>query len=192
MANENSIVYRAMNFGAIFGGVLVILAMLDIMVGRPGDLTWAITNFFITLVVYFGALTFLGITYRKKVREDAMSFGESFAFLLMLIIFGTMIAALFHFAFTQWIDPEYLRIKLEATREMTLKFLYEHKAKQADIDDVLKKLDEAGVPTPAKYTWAILYQNFIFGVIASLIVSFFIKKEAPMFVDNSSDNKADN
>ena len=183
MSQKSSMGLNAMNYGLYFGLIMLVYSMISIFTTDIENLTPAksIMQAVIVFAIFFIGIAVCQVMYRKKAKGNFMEYSEAFTFGILLVIFASLISAVFQFAFTKWIDPEYLSKSYDAAREMILNRLYSANASQEMIENYMKKFYEKGVPTPAKAAFQVIISYFVIGLIVSLITSTFTRKKEQPF-----------
>jgi hypothetical protein len=160
---------HALLYAVFISGVLIVLSLLfyimNLMTEKwPG---------FISYAVLLGGIILSSIAYRDKYLKGIIPYGKSFSIGFQTSLFTAIITAIFTFIFMTYVGEEYRTILLNNAEEAMLK-------KQPDISD--EDLARAMKITrqfmsPVMMGVFSMLANLFFGVVFSLIVSIFIKKE---------------
>lgn len=138
-----------------------------------GYFTWIVV---ILLLIYYV------INYRKNVMEDNMTYGQGFTYLFFVNIINSIIVSIYGYLNMTIIDPGFM----DKVKEQT----YTELAKNPDLTEA--QIEQA-IEMQSKFmspgimiVWAIV-GSIIFGVIISLIIAAFVKKENKQFATDTLD-----
>jgi prepilin signal peptidase PulO-like enzyme (type II secretory pathway) len=136
----------------------------------------------ITGILQIVLLAFLLVYFTKKYRDDLLdrkiTFGQAFAFGVMLVLFSTVINALYSYIFNKYVDPEYMQRIMTMIQEKTYQMMSSRGVPQDQIDAAMSKFETQEIPTPIKMLVSSLKSGLIAGAIMSLISSAIVKKNA--------------
>jgi hypothetical protein len=174
---EKTSVWKA-NFtnGIIMGlaGVLYSLVMYFI------DLTLNKTQGYVFLLILAVLLFLLLKSYRNNYLHGYITYGQSFGAGMVLFVYYAIITAVFAYILYKFIDPGLTDKQLAMTEELMVK----RGAPQAAIDSgmtIQRKLMKPEIMAPIS-----LVGTMLTGLIMSLIVSIFVRKEGNPLVDQPS------
>ncbi len=150
------------------GLMLVIWAMVSDMQSQQ---YLGLSSWFLVGVLYF--------FYTKKYRENNLggniTYGESFKFMMFMSMFVAVIASIYTYVLMAYLDPEMINNALELTADK----LYSMNLPEEQIEMQLKMQEK--FMTPGISALSNLPTMFIVGLVISLIISIFTKKEDNTF-----------
>jgi drug/metabolite transporter (DMT)-like permease len=166
-SNRPSILKPAMTYGLIIALVIIIFAVIQWILGLEGArwMTW------IAWVAYFAALYFCLKNWRDQHLGGYILYGQSLSAGILFMFFASVIYAFYFVVFTKWIDPTFVARLLDTIEEA----YYKQDIPEEQITAVMAVLGKLHNPGML-FFWGILGTTFT-GIILSLIVSIFIKKE---------------
>lgn len=157
----------ALSYGLILGAVLVVLHLILFLL----DIQEGTTGFIITLVVIIAGITMATLDYRNKKWNGFISYGKAVKIGFVTMLFAAIIVAVYTFVYHSYINPADIRdAKIEATQQIYNLGLEPEAEAQA------LKMQEF-IHTPPVYALATILSYALIGIIISLIISIFIKKE---------------
>jgi hypothetical protein len=174
---EKTSVWKA-NFtnGIIMGLAGVVYSLVMYFV----DLSLNKTQGYVFLVI-LAVLLFLFLkAYRDNYLHGYITYGQSFGAGMVLFLYYSLITAVFAYILYKFIDPGLIDKQLAMTEELMVK----RGAPQAAIDSGMnfqKKLMKPEIMAPFS-----IISTMIGGLIISLIVSIFVRKEGNPLVDQPS------
>ncbi len=178
MEKKTSLTQFTMTYGAILGIVSIIFSVILYISGfMPYNFKRMILVGIISLVITIVFVNTGIKSYRDKVLDGSISYGQALIVGLLIVVFSTILSSFYSLIFNLYIDPEYTKRVMEATKNWQFDFLTRMGTPEASIEDAMDKMDKqmAG-STPLKSFFAGLYISAIFGFILSLIISAFVKK----------------
>ncbi len=171
---ENVNVWKAnLTNGLIFGLVGIVYSLVMYFL----DLSLNKTQGYIFLVIAAAMLFLLLKSYRDNVRHGQITYGESIGAGVIIYLYYSLIMALFVYILFTVIDPGLIGKQLAMTEEMLQK-----KGMSQEAIDAGMKIN-AKIMKPAIMAPISILGNMIWGVILSLIVGIFIKKEGNPLID---------
>jgi len=167
-----------MTFGLYLAGIniawSVIIWATSLLehLGLFGSILIGIFNLFLLAFL----LVFFTKKYRDTLFDGKITFGQAFSFGVMLVVFSSVISALYSYIQNRFIDPEYMHRIMTMIQDKTYQMLANSGVSQDQIDAQMAKFDEKGIPTPIETLVQSLEGGLIGGAIMSLISSAIVKK----------------
>jgi len=168
MQNKNIIWHNSMTFGAILGGILVLLSLIGYIFFKNNNSTLLQILNYLALggIMYYGTKVL-----RDKYQNGFIKYGRALASSFLIAFFAGIIMALFTIIYFKWLDPNLIeQMKLEVQQTLIEKGL-----PQSQIELSLKMMN------PSFYAFAALFGFSFWGFLLSLIVALFVKKEENPF-----------
>lgn len=122
----------------------------------------------ISLIINFIILFIFAKNYRNKEFGGYISFKEAFKFVLLVIIFATVITIIYTYIFHKFIAPDYMANLYAVLEQKLIIYLENMGASEEIIDKQLKQFNE--VPS----IWKTLSQSALFGLIGGIIISLIV------------------
>lgn len=179
MEKKSSLLQFTMTYGAILGVISIILTLLLYITGfMPFNLGRMLLLMLISLIVMIVLIVKGTKSYRDKVLDGTITYGQALLVGLLIVVFATILSSFYNLIFNLFIDPEYNNRVLEATKNWTYDFMNNMGASDAQIEEQIERIEKQQADaTPIKSFFQSIYMSAIFGLILSLITSAFIKKE---------------
>lgn len=161
----------AMRYGT-FMGIFWIIKFVFIPLGVSNP----ILHFLFILLTMF--VPILGYIYARKFRNNysdgTLSFIRAFTFLLFMYLFASILTALAHYIYFQYLDNGFL---FETYRQQleTLKSVYPTDM-LTSFDQLIQAFDTISSLTPLQLTFQLMSQNTFYGILLSLITALFVMK----------------
>ncbi|MFH1295825.1 MAG: DUF4199 domain-containing protein [Bacteroidota bacterium] len=164
-----SVAMNGITYGIITGVVMIlfnlILYLFDLHLNTK--ITW------IAYVILVGGMIWGTLDYRKKVLNGFMSYGKAFSTSLMIVLFASILVAIYTFLFFQVIAPDAVQDVIELSRQSALE-------RDPEITD--EQLEQgmqmfSFIMTPIGMAISGMLSQLITGAVISLITSIFLKKE---------------
>ena len=131
-------------------------------------------------VFQFVLLAFLLVYFTKKYRDTLfdgkITFGQAFTFGVLLVVFSSVISALYSYILNKYIDPDYMHRVMTMIQDKTYQMLSNQGLSQEQIDSAMVKFEQKGIPSPMETLVSSLQGGIIGGAIMSLISSAIVKK----------------
>ena len=167
MDKNTNIWKNAMNWGLIIGIVLIIYSLLMYFIGLSLE-KWVS---YISYILMIAGIIYSTIQYRNNVLDGSISYGKALGFGTLVIMFASIITAVYSYVFYTYIDPEMITKILEmAEEEMVNKGLSDEQIEMAI--EMQSKFMKPGLMSLIAIP-SITFMGFVF----SLITSIFLKKE---------------
>jgi hypothetical protein len=116
--------------------------------------------------------------YRVENKNDVLTYGEGFVFMLFITMIYSVIQSLYTYVFMTFIDPEIINQIMEKTEES----LYNKDMPEEQIEQSLEVMSFMFKP------WLIslmaVFGTMFWGTLLSLIMAIFTKKQAQPTFDN--------
>lgn len=168
-----SMMHQAASGGLMLGGVFVLIAVFDYVLGFYGKNIWlSVLNYLVMLlgIVYFT------IQYRDKVKGGFISYGNSVVFGMLLSAFSAVLSGAFLYVLVTVIDPGYLEKQLNVVMETMMQ---DGKLPESQVDLVEKTMRM--VMNPVFLLFSSVFGGVLIGLLISLVTSIFTKKEKSVF-----------
>ena len=172
--DQNVNVWKA-NFtnGIILGliGIVYTLVMYFL------DLSFNRAQGFIFVVIQVVVLFFLVKSYRDNFLHGSMTYGQALGAGMVITLYYAIIVAVFYYILYAIIDPELLNKQLVASEEMMLK----RGMSEAQIEagrQFQEKIMKPEIMAPFS-----IFGNMLWGLILSLIIGIFVRKESNPLID---------
>ncbi len=128
----------------------------------------------------FVLVAFLLVYFTKRYRDilfdGKITFGQAFTFGVMLVVFSSVISALYSYILNKYIDPDYMHRVMAMIQDKTYQMLSNQGLSQDQIDATMVKFEQKGIPSPMETLVSSLQGGIIGGAIMSLISSAIVKK----------------
>lgn len=161
----------AATYGLYIGLALVLLLTIDYVFKLYGQNTFlGLLNY----VVIIGGIVYFTIMYRDKVLGGYISYGQSLAFGILLVIFASVVSSIFSFLLNI-IDPLYVEKQLEMMADKMMQMgLSEDQIEQSmKISRIMRN--------PIITLLVSVFGGALTGTIFSLVTSIFTKKQKSIF-----------
>ncbi len=174
---------QAANSGAIIGGIglIALLILLAFEPGMWGQVVVGIANFatFIVLLVIFTQ------RYRKSIG-GYITYGKAFLFMLYMSMVAAFITSMFNLIYGNLIDPEYPARLMEQTWEAQLPYL--ESLSEEQLDEIYYQTEQRihGQFSPFGIALGYVFA-LVFSSVLALIIAAFVKKKAPVHVQEEVD-----
>jgi len=122
-------------------------------------------------IVFF--LYRMAVHYRDTECDGKISFGQSFKYLFLIYVFGSIVSSIVMMIYTTFIDTHFLEVLLDVALKMYDKF-------KIPMDDKTYKLFEI-IYKPAAYSLLNILFSLIRGAFWAVILAGFVKKEKSIF-----------
>jgi len=159
----------ALNWGVIMGIVLIIYNLIMYFL----DLSLEQWVGWVSYIFMIGVIVLATINYRDKELGGVITYGQALGFGVMVVLFASVIQAIYTYLFMTFIDPEFVNKILAMTEEKMIE--------QGIPEDQI----EMGLAMQKKFMSPIIMSlitipaSVFFGLIFSLITSAFLKKNKP-------------
>ncbi len=166
-SNKPSILRPAMTYGLIIALVIIILAVAVWISGIEGAawIQW------ITWAVYFAVLYFCLKNWRDQYNGGYIKYGKALSAGILFMFFASIIYGFYNVIYLTWIDPHAVDRMLDLMEDQYYK-------RGLNEEQVSAAMSFAGkLHGPGMQFFSVIIGTTFLGVILSLIVSIFIKKE---------------
>jgi hypothetical protein len=173
---EKSTFSLALKPGLIVSGALVAFSL--VLWATVSDINTQKYLGWINYLILAAGYYFYTVQYRNEHKNGALTFGEAFVFMLFMTIVISLVQAVYTYVLMVWLDPAMIQKMLDiATEEM-----YKKDIPEEQIEQSMKMMSFMFQP------WLLaimsIFSNMFGGIIMSLIIGLFTKKEAPLQFDN--------
>jgi uncharacterized membrane protein (DUF485 family) len=167
MEKNTNIWKNALNWGIIIGIVLIIYSLIMYFLGLSLQKWVAYINY----ILIIGGIIYSTIQYRDTVLDGSITYGKALGFGTLVIMFGSIITALYAYVFYKYIDPGMITKILEmAEEEMVNKGLPDEQIEMAlEMQSKFMK--------PGLMALMSIPVSALMGFLFSLITSIFLKKD---------------
>jgi drug/metabolite transporter (DMT)-like permease len=166
-SNRPSILRPAMTYGLIIALVIIILAVLSWILNLEGAswLQW------INWVAYFVVMYFCLKNWRDQHNGGYIRYGQALSAGILFMFFASVIYAFYNVVYLTWIDPNAVDRILDVLEDDYYKRGFTEEQVTAAMNFATK------LKGPGMQFFSVIIGTTFLGVIISLIVSIFIKKE---------------
>lgn len=159
-------------YGAILGVLLIIFDLLFYIFDAPLDSKLKYLN----VLIIIGLIIFGTISFRNKNGNGYINYGRSFLSCFLIALYGGVLFAVYEYLFVKFFDPSIIEKVQEFARE---KIMEKTSISEDKVDEIMEM--QKWFYTPAFFGLSAILSSTLWGVIFSLIVSIFIKKEDKSF-----------
>lgn len=160
-----------LNQGAILGGLQVLLLTILYATDSLFGSGWTSLSW----LIYLGFIYWSASAYRDKFMGGFISYLKSFVYGVRITVLAGIIIGFFFFVLVKFVNPGLVEVLQAEAEEAYLQMGLTEKQVEGMADAI------AMVANP----WTLMFSNIInglfFGVIFSLIVSFFVKRKGDPF-----------
>lgn len=165
--NRRPILKPAMTYGVIIALVMIILAVLGWILG-PDSSKWLQ---WVSWIAYFAALYYCLKNWRDQHNGGYLLYKQAFGAGILFMFFASIIYAFYNVIYLTWIDPE----SVDRMIDMAEEAYYQQGLSDDQVDLAMGWFSK--MKSPGMQFFSVIFGTTLIGVILSLIVSFFIKKE---------------
>ena len=130
---------------------------------------------FLTLCVPFLGYIYTK-RYRNRYREGVMTYGQGFAFSLMMYVSATMLAFIGHYVYFRYLENGFLIEAYSQQLELAKSMLEENDDMTELFEQSAKAFDELSTLSPVQKTFRMAWQNLTFSVPLAAITGVFTRK----------------
>jgi drug/metabolite transporter (DMT)-like permease len=170
-SNRPSILKPAMTYGLIIALVVIILAVLVWVLSLEGSLWMQWVNY----AAYFGVLYFCLKNWRDHYHGGYIKYGQALSAGILFMFFASVIYAFYNVIYLKFIDPSAVERMLDIMEEEYYKRGLTEEQVSAAMGFAAK------LRGPGMQFFSVIIGTTFVGVILSLIVSIFIRKEGDPF-----------
>jgi hypothetical protein len=163
----------AMNYGAVLGLCLMLIALLFWVLGV--DETQSVIPSILNNVVIIGFLVYAIIQYRDNVNNGFISYSSSLKLGTTVAFFSSVIMAFYTFIYITYLNPDFSINSLSMMEQVLLEA-------NPEIPDEMLDLQLEMAAKFMQPHWMMIMSvlgGTFMGFIFSLIISIFVKKENP-------------
>lgn len=170
-SNRPSIIRPAMTYGLIIALVIIILAVLTWIFSLEGAgwmrwFNWA---------AYFGVLYFCLKNWRDHYNGGFIRYGKALSAGILFMFFASVIYAFYNVIYLTWIDPTAVSRMLDIMEDEYYRRGFTEEQVTAAMGFATK------LRGPGMQFFSVIIGTTFLGVVLSLIVSIFIRKEGDPF-----------
>jgi hypothetical protein len=174
MEERKSVWKETLNYGLILGLITIVVSVLAYMLDVTGK-PWVIVP---SLIISIGALYMLLRSYRDTFNHGYISYGKAVGAGVVINIYAAILGAIYIYVLYGFIDPGLVDKQiLEAEEKLIARGMPE-----GSIDAALEM--QAKFMKPWFMAVSSVFTAAFFGLILSLLVSLFIKKEGNPLLDD--------
>lgn len=166
-SNRPSILRPAMTYGLIIALIIIFLAVVGWISGLEGK-TWL---GWINWAIYFVALYFCLRNWRDQHLGGYIRYGQSLSAGILFMFFASVIYGFYNVIYLTWIDPTAVERMLDIMEEEYYRRGFTEEQVSAAMNFATK------LRGPGMQFFSVIIGTTFIGVIISLIVSIFIKRE---------------
>ncbi|OYU94884.1 MAG: hypothetical protein CFE21_14485 [Bacteroidetes bacterium B1(2017)] len=158
-------------FGLIYSLLLIALNLIMYITGMQNQMKSV--TFFITMSMILGSVYFGIISRRNNTLGGFITYGQSVGTGMLISLVGGLIMAVYSYLFVTIIDPEMITNGLLETKRQMI----EQNKSEEEIEMAMKWGKKLSTPLMV-IVFSILL-NLFYGLVASLIIAIFTKREDP-------------
>lgn len=170
-SNRPSILRPAMTYGLIIALVIILLAVLVWILGIEGVRWMQWVNW----GAYLGVLYFCLKNWRDHHLGGYIRYGQALSAGILFMFFASVIYAFYNVLYLTWIDPTAVERMLDIMEEEYYKRGFTEEQVSAAMNFAAK------LRGPGMQFFSVIVGTTFVGVIISLIVSIFVRKEGDPF-----------
>jgi drug/metabolite transporter (DMT)-like permease len=165
--NRPSILRPAMTYGLIIALVIILLALLTWILDMEGAgwLQW------VNWAAYFVALYFCLKNWRDQHNKGYIRYGQALSAGILFMFFASVIYAFYNVIYLTWIDPTAVERMLDIMEEEYYKRGFTEEQVSAMMNFATK------LRGPGMQFFSVIIGTTFIGVLISLLVSIFIRRE---------------
>jgi hypothetical protein len=160
------------------GLILAMIGIVYTLVMYFLDLTMNKAQGYIFLLILFVSLFFLVKSYRDNFQHGYMTYGQAVGAGVVIFLYYAILTAVFTYILYAIIDPGLIDKQLAAAEELMAKKGLPQEAMDAGLK-IQKKMMKPEIMAPIS-----IFGNMLYGVIMSLIIAIFVKKEGNPLIDS--------
>ncbi|MBR5470001.1 MAG: DUF4199 domain-containing protein [Paludibacteraceae bacterium] len=159
---------HAMYYGLLLGVVFVLNFFLS-----------QATNIWLKFIqmLYTFSIPFVVFCFAKKCREDVcggtMSYGQSFLYVVQLFFYASIISSAFKYVYFRFLNPDFLKKLFNQTMQLMEQM-------SVPITDEMIAVTKQML-TPMGMAMQYIWINVMVGIVVSIVLAFFIRKEKSVF-----------
>ncbi len=172
MENERpSILKPAMTYGVIIAVVMIILAVIVWISGLESAQWFQWINW----AAYLGVLYYCLKNWRDQYLGGYIRYGKAVSAGILFMFFASIIYGFYNVIYLTWLDPEAIDRMMDLMEEV----YYKQGLSDEDVDLFMNLFGK--MKSPGMQFFSIIFGTTLLGVILSLIVAFFVRKEGDPF-----------
>jgi uncharacterized membrane protein (DUF106 family) len=120
--------------------------------------------------------------FRDKALDGSINYGKAVLVGLLIVVFSSIISQIYTLIFNVVIDPDYMNRFYEGLKSWQYDLMNNMGATDSQIEDAIGRIEKQQANySPVKFFLQNFYMPIIFGLIISLIVAAFTKKNKSPF-----------
>jgi len=178
--HQTSSMKLTMTYGLYLGAISVVSSLIiwaTSLIEHLGIFGSVLIGVFQIALLAF-LLVYFTKRYRDTLLDGKITFGQAFTFGVLLVVFSSVISALFSYILNKYIDPEYMKRVMTMIQDKTYQILANSGLSQDQIDAQMASIENKGISSPMETLVTSLEGGLIGGAIMSLISSAIVKKNA--------------
>lgn len=160
------------------GLILAMIGIVYTLVMYFLDLTINKTQGYVFLLILVVSLFFLVKSYRDNYLHGYITYGQAVGAGVVIFLYYAILTAVFTYILYAIIDPGLIDKQLAAAEELMAKKGLPQEAMDAGLN-IQKKMMKPEIMAPIS-----IFGNMLYGVIMSLIIAIFVKKEGNPLIDS--------
>lgn len=179
MEKKQTLLQFTMSNGALLGIILIIASLLFYIIGfLPDSIGRAVIIPLINALIVIIFIVRSTKTYRNKILEGSISFGNAFLVGFLVILFAYILRSFYDLIFTTLIDPGYVDRISEGLTNSMYNMYSNMGAPESQIDASLERMTRQQENyTPLRAFFSSILGASILGAILCLITGAILKKE---------------
>lgn len=174
--NNNTFTKSTMTSGAILGSSLILFAFLMYIAGLDDGSSLNMLNY----VILIGGIMYGIKQVRDKVQNGFISYGRAVGSGTLVALFASIILAFYMFILTKYLDNSIIAKSIELAQQKW--------SESGMSDDQIEAMTKVAEPfmNPGFMAFGTVFSFTFLGVIISLIVGAFMKKNPDIFANNTN------
>lgn len=166
---QKTISNQALNFGIVTGLVMIVFTVILYLFNATAEPYAGYGNYIILLI---GIILATKI-YRDKEAGGYLRYGQGVGLGTLLALFASILAGIFSYLLYAYIDPSAIEPMLDAARDQ----MYQRGLEGRELDQAMSMTEK--FTSPHWIAISSIFYTTIVGLILSLIVTIFLKREQP-------------
>ena len=174
---------NALNYGLMIAGINILYYLVGYIAYKELFVNWAGG---LILLVTMIVINIIAVNSCKKEMGGYISFKDGFTAFFLTWLGASLIGTIFNIVLFSVVDPEFGREIQEMIIRSTIQMLENFNTPQEQVDQTLEQLkgqNQFSLPNQVRG----FLTNLIVGAIIGLIVAAVMKKDRPMFDDETLD-----
>ncbi len=178
MEKRNALYHHTMTYGAILGTIQIIMFLVMYFSNIMLDtLPRIIIIGLLTYAVIISFMIYGARSYRDKLNEGAISYGEAIVVSMLILVFASILSNFFTLIFNKFIDSDYQTKVFESYKNWYYNFMVRNQISEEQIEQMMNKFEQQQPNENVIITFLkSIFASGIIGFVISLITSAFIKR----------------